>query len=192
MPEEWLNAPGSDCSEKCEKFTLTCFYYLPVCVTFGLLTVLTTFYVLCFLLPSLNGDFTTLGINDYWANDAERDADMETAFILAIIFGFCVLSLLTAILLTMCTDPGSVPQDKEFDAPDNQELAAILKQFAKDKYDVNSDESIDTHDMTIAEPLMNKSIERDQKYPLNSSHIDMGLILSKQGPLYENEFGDPE
>jgi hypothetical protein len=47
-------------------------------------------------------------------------------------------------------------------------------------------------DMTIAEPLLNRSIERDQKYPLNSSHIDMGLILSKQGPLYENEFGDPD
>lgn len=47
-------------------------------------------------------------------------------------------------------------------------------------------------DRTIAEPLLNKSIERDQKYPLNSSHIDMGLILSKQGPLYRNEFGDPD
>ena len=77
----------------------------------------------CFLLPSLNGDFTTLGINDYWANDDEKAADMKTAFVLAIIFGFCVLSLLVAILLSMCTDPGRVPMDKEFDAPDNQELA---------------------------------------------------------------------
>ena len=46
---------------------------------------------------------------------------------------------------------------------------------------MNSEDSIDTMDRTIAEPLLNKSIERDQKYPLNSSHIDMGLILSKQG-----------
>ena len=96
-------------------------------VTFSLLTVLTTYYVFCFLLPSFNGDFTTLGINDYWANEEERAADMNTAFILAIVFGFSVLSLLGAILLTMCTDPGRVPQDKEFDAPDNQELAEILK-----------------------------------------------------------------
>ena len=127
LPEEWLNAPGADFDERCERFTLTCMYYLPVMVTFGLTTVLTTFYVTCFLLPSLNGDFTVLGINDYWANTAERDADMQTAFVLAIIFGFCILSLVTAILLTMCTDPGRVPQDKEFDAPDNQELADILQ-----------------------------------------------------------------
>lgn len=72
LPEDWLNAPGADCSEKCEKITLTCFYYIPVMVTFGLLTVLSTFYVFCFLLPSLNGDFTPLGINDYWANDQEK------------------------------------------------------------------------------------------------------------------------
>ena len=79
----------------------------------------------------------------------------------------------------MCTDPGRVPQDKEFDAPDNQELAKILKEFKENRTDVNSEDSIDTMDMTIAEPLLNKSIERDQKYPLNSSHIDMGLILSR-------------
>lgn len=109
---------------------------------------------------------------------------MQTAFVLAIITGFCITSLLCAILLTMCTDPGRVPQNKEFDAPDNEELAEILKKFNKGKSDVNSDDSIDTTDMTIAEPLLNKSIERDQKYPLNSSHIDMGIILSKQGPLY--------
>jgi hypothetical protein len=47
-----------------------------VLVTFGLLTVLTTYYIFCFLLPSINGDFTPLGIEDYWANSAERDADM--------------------------------------------------------------------------------------------------------------------
>ena len=57
---------------------------------------------------------------------------------------------------------------------------------------MNSEDSIDTMDRTIAEPLLNKSIERDQKYPLNSSHIDMGLILSKQVQLYRNEFGDPD
>lgn len=76
IPEEWLNAPGPDCNERCEKCTLVFFYYTPVLVTFGLLTVLTTYYIFCFLIPSINGDFTPLGIEDYWANSAERDADM--------------------------------------------------------------------------------------------------------------------
>ena len=101
-------------------------------VTFGLLTVLTTYYIFCFLIPSINGDFTPLGIEDYWANSAERDADMQTAFILAIFFGFCVLSLTAAIFLSMCTDPGRVPMDKEFDAPDNEELAEILKKHEEE------------------------------------------------------------
>lgn len=41
----------------------------------------------------------------------------------------------------MCTDPGRVPMDKEFDAPDNEELARILKEFetANAGKDVNSD-----------------------------------------------------
>lgn len=163
-------------------------YYLPVCVTFSLYAVLTAFFICCYLQPVLAGDFTSLGLTDYWASSVERDADKANAFVLMIIFAFCNLSLLLAIFLTMFTDPGRVPQDKEFDAPDNDEVASILKKFARG--DVCSEDSIETTDDTVTEPLMNKSLERDQKYPLNCSHIDMGLILSKQGPLYATEFGD--
>ena len=105
-------------------------------------------------------------------------------------FAFCILSLLLAILMTMCTDPGSVPQDREFDAPSNEEVHEIVKKFSKGE--VNSEDSIETIEGSVSEQLINKSLERDQKYPLNSTHIDMGLILSKQGPLYKNEYGDPD
>jgi hypothetical protein len=32
----------------------------------------------------------------------------------------------------MCTDPGRVPMDKEFDAPDNTELAEILRKHEEE------------------------------------------------------------
>ena len=38
---------------------------------------------------------------------------------------------------------------------------------------------------------MNRSIERHNKYPEDSIHFDYGILLSKQGPMYKNEFGDP-
>lgn len=76
MPKEWLEAKGAPCSEKCEEFMLNLLYYLPVIVAFGLYVVLISFYVSCFLVPCLLGDFAgTLGIQDYWANQAEREAD---------------------------------------------------------------------------------------------------------------------
>ena len=86
IPEEWLKAKGSSTYDKLEVFALKIMYILPVCVTFGLFIVLSSFYIFvsglyrsnslqCFLIPTLNGDFTPLGITDYWANSSERDAD---------------------------------------------------------------------------------------------------------------------
>ena len=80
MPKEWLEAPGSSCNDKCEEFALAIMFYFPVIVAFGLYIVLVAFYITCFLIPCLLGDFAgTLGIVDYWANSSERDADRLAA-----------------------------------------------------------------------------------------------------------------
>lgn len=42
--------------------------------------------------------------------------------ILCGIFVFCALSLLLAIIMTICTKPGSIPCDHEWDLPDDQIL----------------------------------------------------------------------
>ena len=87
MPQEWLDAPGSDC---CESFEICIFRFIeifPVLITFFLCIILTVFYVFvsisffyyfckCYLKPTLDGDFeSTLGLTDYWANDTEKEND---------------------------------------------------------------------------------------------------------------------
>jgi hypothetical protein len=74
----------------------------------------------CFLLPVLQGDFVnTLGISDYWANSGERDHDIFLAQIYAGVFAFCAFNLFLAIILSICTSPGSIPDQNEWDLPDN-------------------------------------------------------------------------
>ena len=95
-------------------------------------------------MPCLLGDFVgTLGIQDYWANQAEREADKQTAIILGSIFGFSALSLLAAMLMTMYTDPGSIPTDMELDAPQNEEVEQILREFRIEQQNASMDDSTD-------------------------------------------------
>jgi hypothetical protein len=69
MPAQWLNARGHGCCERIELFIFRFIAYLPVIITFCLIAFLTSFYVLCYLYPTLIGDYeSTLGIPDYWAN----------------------------------------------------------------------------------------------------------------------------
>lgn len=143
-------------------------------------------------MPCFLGDFAgTLGIQDYWANQAERDADKQAAIIYAAIFAFCAISLITAMLMTMFTDPGRIPSDMELDAPQNEEVERILRDFRNEQQNGSMDDSTDQGEPVKAETLMNRSIERFNKYPEDSIHFDFGILLSKQGPMYKNEFGDP-
>ena len=67
----------------------------------------------------MTGDYEgTLGIPDFWANEDERNNDKLIAQIIAVIFVFLVVQLFLAIVFTINTDPGGVPQDHEFDLPD--------------------------------------------------------------------------
>ena len=61
----------------------------------------------------------TLGIPDYWSNNADKENDRNWAQILLIIVAFCVFNLLFALILTICTSPGGIPQDTEWDMPDD-------------------------------------------------------------------------
>ena len=76
--------------------------------------------------PTLKGDYEgTLGLSDYWANDDEKNNDKLVAEIIVVIFAFLVIQLFLAIIFTINTDPGGVPQDREFDLPDDDVVAAL-------------------------------------------------------------------
>ena len=70
----------------------------------------------------LYGDFEeTLGIRDYWANSDERDNDMMWAKIYLCLFIYLVILLFISIVLSIKTNPGSIPEDREWDLPEDIE-----------------------------------------------------------------------
>jgi hypothetical protein len=65
------------------------------------------------------GDFyETLGIKDYWEKDSDRQYDKQNASVLLVIFAFCAINLLVSIIMTITTDPGSIPKEGEWDMKD--------------------------------------------------------------------------
>jgi len=100
-----------------------CIFYFPVVVTFSIFGFLVAFYVFAYIYPTLKGDYEgTIGVPDYWANDSEKENDKFWCEIILVIFAFLVIQLFLAIILTINTDPGSVPQDREYDLPDDMIL----------------------------------------------------------------------
>jgi len=117
---KWIGAKKISVWERLELLTFRFITYVPVIITFGLFGFLLTFYTYCFLYPCLIGDFYgTLGISDYWASEADKQNDRYWAQVLSCIIGFCIINLLPAIVLTICTNPGSIPIESEWDMPDD-------------------------------------------------------------------------
>lgn len=70
----------------------------------------------------LIGDFYgTWGIRDMWKSQEELEASKTTSRYLAVFFGFCVINLLTSMVLTMTTEPGYIPEDREWDMPSEKD-----------------------------------------------------------------------
>ena len=92
--------------------------YIPVAITYGLFSFLFFFYTICFLYPSVIGDFYgTLGIPDMWKNEEQIQKDMFTSKIYAVVFAIFSINLFTSITLTIRTSPGTIPSDIEWDMP---------------------------------------------------------------------------
>lgn len=84
-----------------------------------------------------------------------------------------------ALILTICTDPGRVPQDHEYDLPEpNSE---------KDRLNTSMRSSRTSHVPAgaLLDDLTNEEIDEDLKYKVDPTHFDFAFIKSKQGPLYQ-------
>lgn len=91
---------------------------IPVLITYTVFLFLLSFYSLCYLYPTIVGDYYgTWGIQDYWTSEKDLLADQNKSRYLAVFFGFCALNLLLSLVLTTCTAPGGIPDDREWDQP---------------------------------------------------------------------------
>ena len=63
-----------------------------------------------------------MGIKDYWANNDDMENDRYYAQIYSCIFVFCVINLFAAIVLTITTHPGTIPEECEWDMIDDNKF----------------------------------------------------------------------
>ena len=83
-----------------------------------------------------------------------------------------MVNLLAAIILTIITDPGSIPADTEWDISDNSAAHACNHSDSKSEATRHRDDFI------------NPTIERDMADPKDPSHFDYRFIRTKAGPVY--------
>jgi len=81
-----------------------------------------------------------------WQDQTDMQSDRTKAIILAIVFVFCSINLFTAIVLTITTSPGYIPEHTEWDMPaESDELEeeesldeeGMLKNAAQDINDLD-------------------------------------------------------
>ena len=186
---EWLDAEPISCGERCELKCYKFITWVPVIITFSIFSILVGFYIFvsttnyihlchhisdtflfkfiqCYLIPCIKGDFeSTLGIQDYWANSKDRDSDMYWAQVYAGIFGFCALNLLIAIILTIITNPGSIPSDREWDIP-------------KDIIQTDEDEKQRKLKYKLENEFINQELYEDTQDPTETLHFEYRYIKS--------------
>ena len=62
------------------------------------------------------GDYETLlGIANPWTTDEEKNSARIKGIILLSVFMICSIILIASIILTIKTNPGGIPDDKEWD-----------------------------------------------------------------------------
>jgi hypothetical protein len=104
--------------EKLEILMYKIVIYIPVAITYGLFVFLFLFYSVCFLYPSVTGDFYgTIGLPDMWKNEEQMRKDMYWSKIYAVLFAVFSINLFASITLTIRTSPGSIPNEIEWDMP---------------------------------------------------------------------------
>lgn len=69
-----------------------------------------------YLYPCLAGSFQrTLGIPDQWTNSVEKEQNYNNAVRYLCVFSFLGVMCASSIIQTIRTNPGNIPEDKEWD-----------------------------------------------------------------------------
>lgn len=89
---------------------------MPVSVTFCLYIYLFIYYAAFYLHPTISMDYSKVSFDAAWTDSQEEmKENRNMAIIYACIFGFTATSLIVAIIRTIATNPGNIPEHKEWD-----------------------------------------------------------------------------
>ena len=89
---------------------------IPVSVTFCLYIYLFLYYVVFYLHPTISMSYSSVSFDSSWSqNKEELEENRAKAIFYAVLFGFTASNLLIAIIRTISTNPGNIPDHKEWD-----------------------------------------------------------------------------
>lgn len=89
---------------------------MPVSVTFCLYIYLYVYYAVFYLYPTISKDFSKISFDTTWSDDKDLiDEQSDRAKAYGILFLFTSSSLIVSIVRTIATNPGNIPEHKEWD-----------------------------------------------------------------------------
>jgi hypothetical protein len=139
------------------------------------------FYSYFYLYPTLTGNYSKISFDKVWETDPDKlVASSERAMIYTGLFAFFSSNLLIAIVRTIGTNPGNIPDHKEWDMSTDQS-----------EMDSGSDApNLRHHEETKNEQggtvrFSNNVIDRNTKDPKEIVHEDYKYLQTKEGPLIQ-------
>jgi hypothetical protein len=94
---------------------------IPVSVTFCLYTYLFVYYSYFYLYPTISGNYSKISFDKVWETETDKiEAQKQRSMWYAGFFAFFSFNLLVAIVRTIGTNPGNIPDHKEWDMSTDQ------------------------------------------------------------------------
>lgn len=127
-------------------------------------------------------DYSTISFDAVWESDTNVAKEMRNkAIIYGGVFAFTSIALLISIIRTICTNPGNIPDHKEWDMSTDQsgtDEAGESISEAGTRATGNQQEQ-----GAAQERFTNNIIDRNLKDPREIVHEDFKYLTTNAGPL---------
>jgi hypothetical protein len=68
-------------------------------------------------------DFSHIGFDKLWSAETHMRSDSKTATAYAVLFAWFASNLIFSIVRTICSSPGTIPDDREWDMATETEIS---------------------------------------------------------------------
>lgn len=114
-----------------------------------------------------------------WSDDQGKHFYFILGIILAVVFGTLAILLITSIIRTMITNPGNIPDEKEWDMQSESLSDSNINDTQNDEENEKSKEK-----------LTNIGMVEDQDDPKEPAHLDYKYLKSFAGPITKTNKND--
>ena len=128
-------------------------------------------------------DFSKVSFDAAWTDDkAEMESNKNKAIVYLALFAFTSTNLIISIIRTITTNPGNIPDHKEWDMSTDtsggEEAGSLISRSNE-----NEEKKTTGGEQGGNEPFTNQLIEKSKKEPREVVHEDFKYIPTTEGPL---------